>query len=446
MDQSSQTDKNSINFGGIVLKHIRCKPAPLILTLLLFLTVLVDPGNVRAKPVSDNLIFILDASVSMGAQLEDKTKLDSVKEVLTKLAEKFPDQQNIALTAFGSNQKGDCKDVEELIPLSLVSRQNLIRKIQSVKPRGMTPLALSIRQTVEKLKGIKSQTTVILIADGQDTCMGDPCTLVRKLKAGGIKFVINVIGLGIPKAEKKQLSCIAEAGKGRYYSVENAKELTQAIKKSIKKSDSATSHLKAATKKDNKEVQAVLEGQNKKIKQPYQETGETAILKVRSGRVRQKPSLKSEIRFKLKKGDIVSVIETKDEWYHVILDDGRDGWSHESLFQKNEPAPSLDDEPEKDGKKVTLELDQGLIRKGPSIHFEVKFTLKKGDTVSIIGTKNNWYFIRLDDGRTGWAYKRLFPQLYNKPDSAREKKKEKEKKEDAKVTITSDNGKEQVTP
>ena len=37
--------------------------------------------------------------------------------------------------------------------------------------------------------------------------------------------------------------------------------------------------------------------------------------------------------------------------------------------------------------------------------------LKKGDILTIVGTKGDWYFIKLEDGRTGWTYKKLFPKF-----------------------------------
>ena len=57
-------------------------------------------------------------------------------------------------------------------------------------------------------------------------------------------------------------------------------------------------------------------------------------LKVSNGHVREEPSFDSTVKFVLKKGDTVSVIETVGNWYHVELDNGRMGWSHQSLFSK----------------------------------------------------------------------------------------------------------------
>lgn len=57
-----------------------------------------------------------------------------------------------------------------------------------------------------------------------------------------------------------------------------------------------------------------------------------ATLKVSTGRVRSEPSQDAPVKFELKKGDTVSIIEDKDGWYHLKTQDGKSGWSHQSLF------------------------------------------------------------------------------------------------------------------
>jgi len=49
------------------------------------------------------------------------------------------------------------------------------------------------------------------------------------------------------------------------------------------------------------------------------------------GRVRESPSLESAIRWRVMKGDIVSALEKKGEWFR-IKSEGKTGWGHESLF------------------------------------------------------------------------------------------------------------------
>ncbi len=64
---------------------------------------------------------------------------------------------------------------------------------------------------------------------------------------------------------------------------------------------------------------------------------ETLYIKVPVGRVRQAPSIDAEILFYLKKGDRVSVIDTRDGWYWIDTVDGRKGWAHGMLFSMDAP-------------------------------------------------------------------------------------------------------------
>jgi tetratricopeptide (TPR) repeat protein len=58
-------------------------------------------------------------------------------------------------------------------------------------------------------------------------------------------------------------------------------------------------------------------------------------IRVPIGRVREGPSLDSRVKFRLKKGQYVSIIERKGEWLLIELADGRTGWAHQSLFSKS---------------------------------------------------------------------------------------------------------------
>jgi len=61
-------------------------------------------------------------------------------------------------------------------------------------------------------------------------------------------------------------------------------------------------------------------------------------LRVSIGHVREKPSVESKTKFRLKRGDIASVIEVKGDWYLVKLEDGRTGWAQQiSFFISNQP-------------------------------------------------------------------------------------------------------------
>lgn len=61
-----------------------------------------------------------------------------------------------------------------------------------------------------------------------------------------------------------------------------------------------------------------------------------------------------------------------------------------------------------DTKEVTLRVSIGHVREEPSVDSKTKFRLKNGDIASVIRVKGDWYLVKLEDGRTGWAPQILF--------------------------------------
>jgi hypothetical protein len=71
---------------------------------------------------------------------------------------------------------------------------------------------------------------VVLVTDGIESCKGDPAAeaaaLAAKLK---LTFGVNVVSFGLKPEEEAAIKKIAEAGKGKFYSADNAKELTDSL-------------------------------------------------------------------------------------------------------------------------------------------------------------------------------------------------------------------------
>ena len=68
------------------------------------------------------------------------------------------------------------------------------------------------------------------------------------------------------------------------------------------------------------------------IVSPPSPDGGRLVVKVENGRVRKSPSLESEVVFKLAPLEQVAVSDRRDPWYFIVLEDGRSGWAHQSLF------------------------------------------------------------------------------------------------------------------
>ncbi|GBC59527.1 hypothetical protein DENIS_0466 [Desulfonema ishimotonii] len=85
-----------------------------------------------------------------------------------------------------------------------------------------------------------------------------------------------------------------------------------------------------------------------------------AVLKIKSGRVREAPFPEAPVKFSIEAGTLVSVIAEQDSWYHIRLEDGRTGWSRQRLFSRDLPRriESIQVSSEPDGsEKVVFRLN-----------------------------------------------------------------------------------------
>ena len=175
------------------------------------------------------VMFILDSSGSMSEMAGAQTKIEAAKSVLAQVVPAVAPEVKIGLAAYGHRRSNDCADIEILVSPGSEDRPALMARIAAIQPKGMTPISAAITQAAELLKERDAETTIVLVSDGQETCGGDPCAVVKALKAGGIRFVMHVVGFDVTEADKAQLACIAEAGGGRYFGAADGAALLAAL-------------------------------------------------------------------------------------------------------------------------------------------------------------------------------------------------------------------------
>ena len=237
------------------LRSGRSKFRSILPLLIFFLTFAIftcsGPTACRASDArGQNIIFILDASGSMASQFQGKVKIEVAKEALAGLIRDLPSGINTGLVVFGHRQKSDCNDVEELSPLGPLEKGALTGKIKTINPKGMTPITLSVQKVAESLKSVEGESTIILVSDGEETCKGDPCAMVRSLKESGIKFTMHVIGFDVSEKEKAQLACIAEAGGGFLFRGEKRRRAESCREKGRRKNGAGGRQIEAARIKE----------------------------------------------------------------------------------------------------------------------------------------------------------------------------------------------------
>ena len=175
------------------------------------------------------LYYILDGSGSMWGRVDGKLKIQVAKDVMSTLIKETPSDIHCGLMIYGHRRKGDCSDIEMVIPIGPLNKEAAIGAIRRISPKGKTPISDSIAMAIDKLKATEYVGTVVLVSDGIETCWKDPSSITKALKATGVNFVMHVVGFAVKSETAKQLSCIAEAGGGQYFSTSNATDLLTAL-------------------------------------------------------------------------------------------------------------------------------------------------------------------------------------------------------------------------
>jgi len=148
------------------------------------------------------------------------------------------------------------------------------------------------------------------------------------------------------------------------------------------------------------------------IETPSVETTERdkVIIEATILNVRSTPSTSSSIIDKLKKGDVVEVLDIKDGWYQINKQNNK-GWiasqyASSASNSTQEKSPNNSNEVMANTPTVTI-LNPGTnLREGPSTSYKVVARADEGEQFPIIDTTGDWYQIKLANGNkayiAGW--------------------------------------------
>jgi len=165
------------------------------------------------------------------------------------------------------------------------------------------------------------------------------------------------------------------------------------------------------------------------------------IVKSSTGNLYTIPDKNASIIDFLQQGDSITLLNQEGDWYIGKLPDKRLGWVHKDLFveqdvpdlsepeqdaetqqpeqiilDQDSPDIKMSDEKKEDSEpkpkkelfKAIVKVESGRVREEPTTRSAIKFRLKKGDIISVKEIQDKWYYIKLADGKTGWAYQGLF--------------------------------------
>ena len=186
-----------------------------------------------AKADSARTIIVMDGSGSMWGQIGGRPKLEIARQTVKRVLAGLPADREIGLLSYGHRRKGDCGDIELLVPPGAGTAGAITEAVETMQFLGKTPLTEAVRQAATTLRSTEEAATVVLVTDGLETCEADPCALGRELEASGVNFTAHVVGFGLSEEDGARVACLAKETGGRYIQARDAKGLNEALTQTI---------------------------------------------------------------------------------------------------------------------------------------------------------------------------------------------------------------------
>ena len=192
------------------------------------LAAMISTGAAMAQDRATLIVF--DASGSMWAQLEDgKSRIEIARDVIDEYAATRDAEEPVGVVAYGHNRRGDCGDIETVLPLGIHSGDTLASTIRGLNPQGMTPLTDSMAMARDMIPRTAESADIILITDGLENCEGDPCALAAEIAAEGIDIRAHVVGFALEEEAVQTLACVPEQTGGQLFTTQSGAELSAAL-------------------------------------------------------------------------------------------------------------------------------------------------------------------------------------------------------------------------
>ena len=201
----------------------------------LFATAALSFGLFAASATlaNERTMIVLDGSGSMWGQIDGVPKLQIARDTLRDVLKSVPETTELGLMAYGHRKKGDCSDIELVVPPALGTASTIVEKADKMKFLGKTPLTDAVKKAAEELRYTEDAATVVLITDGLETCEANVCELGKLLAEQGQGFTAHVVGFGLTKEEGKQVACLAENTGGQYFSASDGEGLVKALQQTV---------------------------------------------------------------------------------------------------------------------------------------------------------------------------------------------------------------------
>lgn len=214
----------------------------LIISLISFFACLVSfegaiaqTHRTHERPAqTTRILFVFDASLSMYGRWDGEPKITIARRLMHDLLDSLRHTENLqmALRVYGHQHQFPpqvCDDTRLEVPFGRDNVDRLKHKIQTIVPRGTTPIALSLERSADDFPPCADcRNIIILVTDGIEECGGDPCEVSLRLQQQGIVLKPFVIGVG--DGMRDAFECV-----GTYFDARDQEEFRYALNVAIHK-------------------------------------------------------------------------------------------------------------------------------------------------------------------------------------------------------------------
>ena len=179
---------------------------------------------------ADRFVLLIDGSGSMWGQVEGQAKITILRTALESVLGQLDTQSEVGIVAFGHREKGNCADIEEILPPTPFDAGLIRSAIANIQPKGKTPLSDGVRFAAQSQRFTEDKATVIILGDGRESCGKDPCAVAEELEELGVDLTVHAIAFDIADEEgTRQLQCFAEKTGGMFLPAADSTELVAAL-------------------------------------------------------------------------------------------------------------------------------------------------------------------------------------------------------------------------
>ncbi|MCE8006674.1 VWA domain-containing protein [Aestuariivita sp.] len=219
--------------------------------LTLALSLAASATHLAAAPgCAADAMLVFDGSASMdelGFDIQEATRIVEARQAVREAMPDITPYRRVGLLVYGPGPLDACSNIDLRFGPIADAATPIIDAVEALDPRGLTPLAASVRQAAEALAYRSAPGIVVLVTDGNETCGGRPCALGDALAREAADLTVHVIGFKVvvdffswdnPEQQtyedgKTVAKCLADRTGGLFVSTETVGELADALRTTL---------------------------------------------------------------------------------------------------------------------------------------------------------------------------------------------------------------------